>query len=170
MINQEMTVHSNDDFDIIPPPSEVAFEKLSQREKRSLLFHFLYAVESFDYQISLEAIVDNFNRGFNLNVPLESDIVRMAHSVIEEREALDLLYQPLLSNWRFDRLGVCTKLILRLAVWELVHTKTEPIIIINEAIELAKSFAEKDAYKFINGVLDKALTLFRNNIAPENIA
>ena len=46
------------------------------------------------------------------------------------------------------------KLILRLALWELLHTDTDPVVIINEAVELAQCFAEQDAYKFINGVLD----------------
>jgi transcription termination factor NusB len=37
----------------------------------------------------------------------------------------------------------------------MLYTKTPHRIIINEAIELAKAFAEKDAYKFVNGLLDK---------------
>ena len=36
------------------------------------------------------------------------------------------------------------------------HTDTASTVIINEAIELAKAFSEKDAYKFINGILDEA--------------
>jgi transcription antitermination factor NusB len=136
---------------------EKKFADLSQREKRSLIFHLLYAAESFDYQISLEAMVDNFNRGFDLDIPLDSDVAITAQTVIEHRDSLDEAYKPFLSNWRFDRIGVCTKLILRFALWELLNTNTLPTIIINEAIELAKCFAEKDAYKFINGVLDKAV-------------
>lgn len=137
---------------------EKKFAELTQREKRSLIFHLLYAAESFDYQLSLSAIVDNFNRGFDLDIPLESEFVATAETIIELRDQLDEAFKPLLSNWRFDRLGVCTKLILRYAMWELQNTDTLASIIINEAIELAKCFAEKDAYKFINGILDKAVT------------
>lgn len=133
------------------------FTDLNQREKRSVIFHLLYIAESFDYDISLEAIVDNVNRGFNLDIPIDSDVVTVARTITDSRHELDEIYKPLLSNWRFDRLGVCTKLILRYAIWELLNTDTLPTIIINEAIELAKCFAEKDAYKFINGVLDKAI-------------
>lgn len=136
---------------------EMEYDKLSQRDKRSLLFHLLYAAESFDYAVSLESLVHNFNRGFNLDVPVESDVVEIANTLITRRDELDEIYKPLLSNWRFDRVGVCTKLILRYAIWELLYTDVAPIIVINEAIELAKCFAEKDAYKFINGVLDEAL-------------
>lgn len=150
----------NDDYNNVEIASqeyEKKFADLTQREKRSLLFHLLYVAESFDYQISLETIVDNFNRGFNLDIPFDSNVVTSARLIIETRDALDEAYKPFLSNWRFDRLGVCTKLILRYAVWELLNTDTLPTIIINEAIELGKCFAEKDAYKFINGVLDKAV-------------
>ena len=147
-----------------------SFSQLSRREKRSLVFHFLYAAEAFDYQNSLESIVDNFNRGFDLDVPLDSDVVHIAQEIIEDRVALDQAFKPLLSNWRFERLGVCTKLILRYALWELQTTDTMPTIIINEAVELAKCFAEKDAYKFINGILDEALKQSGKTISePDNV-
>lgn len=128
---------------------------LSRRQERSLIFHLLYAVESFDYDISLDAIVDNFNRGFDLNIPQSCYAVSVAHAVIEQRDKLDEVLKPHLVNWRFDRIGVCTKLILRFALWELLETDTTPNIVINEAIELSKCFSEKDAYKFINGILDE---------------
>jgi N utilization substance protein B len=52
-------------------------------------------------------------------------------------------------------LGFSTRIILRIAMWEFNYSDMPPSIIINEAIELAKCFAEHDAYKFINGVLDE---------------
>ncbi|TET35536.1 transcription antitermination factor NusB [Candidatus Dependentiae bacterium] len=135
----------------------VAYNDLSRRDVRSLIFYLLYASESFDYQESLDAIVDNFNRGFDIDIPVDSEVVKVAQSVIDERDALDDQYKPLLSNWRFDRVGVSTKLILRFATWELLHTDTDSRIVINEAVELAKRFAEKDAYKFVNGILDRLI-------------
>jgi N utilization substance protein B len=133
------------------------FAQLSRRQQRSLMFHLLYAVEAFDYQESVDAIVDNFNRGFDLDVPMDSNVVAMVQATVTEREILDELIKPFLLNWRLERIGVSTKLILRLALWELKETDTPANIVINEAIELAKCFAEKDAYKFINGLLDEAV-------------
>lgn len=132
-------------------------ETLTQRDKRSLIFHLLYAAESNDYQISLASLIDNLNRGFDLEIPQDDPIAQTASAIIDKREELDNLYKPFLTNWRFERLGICTKLILRYAIWELLYTDTEQTIIINEAIELAKCFAEKDAYKFINGILDEVM-------------
>ncbi len=133
----------------------VAYNDLSRRDVRALIFYLLYAAEAFDYEESLAAIVDNFNRGFSLDIPYDSEVVRIAQAIINERGLLDELFKPLLANWRFERLGVSTKLILRFATWELEHSDTDSRIVINEAVELAKAFAEKDAYKFVNGVLDR---------------
>lgn len=131
------------------------YEELSRRDFRAVVFHLLYAAEAHDYTESLNSIVDNLNRGFELNIPLDSEAVQTAQRVIDYRDQLDELYKPLLANWRFDRLGVGTKLILRYATWELRYTDTDSRIVINEAVELAKCFAEEDAYRFINGILDR---------------
>lgn len=128
----------------------------SRRDMRALAFHFLYALDRFDYAVSLETIVENFRKGFKLNISDDSLAVRMARGAIEMREELDKQIKPLLRNWKLERLGCCTRLILRLALWELRQPEAIPSIVINEAIELAKSFAEKDAYKFVNGILDEA--------------
>ena len=144
---------------------EILCEALTQTEQRSLIFHLMYALDAFDYDISMESVADNFARGFGYIIPSESDVYKKAAAVVQDREQLDLLIIPLIENWRFDRLGIPTKLILRLALWELRNTQTDPVVIINEAIELAKCFAEKDAFKFVNGVLDKYL---KGSEAPQD--
>jgi N utilization substance protein B len=56
------------------------------------------------------------------------------------------------------------KAVLRVAVYELTNCLDVPYrVIINEAIELAKSFAADDSHKFVNGVLDKVVKLVRPN-------
>jgi N utilization substance protein B len=148
-----------DDTDSAPQTSAsdilISSNDLARRDARSLVFHLLYAMDSFDYQISLESVADNLGRGFKYDIDMKGSLFKEAQAIIAEREALDALIKPLLDNWRFDRLGVCTRLIVRLALWELLNTDTMPSIIINEAIELAKCFAEMDAYKFVNGILDE---------------
>lgn len=134
---------------------DINCDTLTQRDQRSLIFHLLYAADAFDYNATLESIADNFSRGFGIIIPHESLVFKQTEGVIQARLELDELFKPLLDNWRFERLGVCTRLILRLGAWEILNTKTDSIIVINEAIELAKCFAEKDSYKFINGILDE---------------
>lgn len=127
----------------------------SQRDLRALAFSFIYAVDRHDYVIRLEDIVTSYKDKFELEIGNDSYAITLARGVIDQREELDETIKPLLKNWKFERLGCCTRLILRLALWELIQAQALPSVIINEAIELSKAFAEKDAYKFVNGILDE---------------
>ena len=135
------------------------YAELTRRDKRSLIFHLLYVLESYEYDIDLQKIVTNLNTAYDLDIPLNAEEIVIATEIISKREELDQVYEPLLSNWRIERLGVCTRLVLRYAIWELKYTELSSTIIINEAIELAKCFCEKDAHKFINGILDEVLKI-----------
>ncbi|MGC2310877.1 MAG: transcription antitermination factor NusB [Candidatus Babeliaceae bacterium] len=138
-----------------PQDEEITCNQLSLSEQRACVFHLLYAMEAFDYSVSLESIAENLSRGFAYTIRPEDALFKQALAIIAHRQELDAHIIPLLDKWRFERLGMCTRLIIRLALWELINTPTEPSIIINEAIELAKCFAETDAYKFVNGILDE---------------
>ena len=70
---------------------------------------------------------------------------------------LDATFSPFLSR-KLDDLDQIDKGVLRLACYELTYCKDVPYkVVINEAIELAKSFATDDSHKFVNGVLDKVV-------------
>jgi N utilization substance protein B len=57
-------------------------------------------------------------------------------------------------HWRIERMPAVDRNIIRLAVYELLHTDTPPPVLIDEAIELARRFAGKESIQFVNGVLD----------------
>ncbi len=128
-----------------------------RREVRSLIFHLLYAADSFGYDVSVQALIHQFNDGFEMDIEPQGEIAATVAAIIAKRKELDEFLVPLFANWRLERIGCCTHLILYMASWELLETDTPSTIVINEAIELAKAFSEKDAYKFINGVLDQAV-------------
>jgi N utilization substance protein B len=68
---------------------------------------------------------------------------------------IDALIQQHTEHWRLDRLAVLDRLILRLAVWELRHASdTPPAVVLNEALELARTFSTDESVRFVNGVLD----------------
>ena len=152
--NENLNVNSLNDQE---REKTITSADLSRADTRSLVFHLLYAVESFEYENSLDAIVDSYNRGFNLDIKVTDEVFTIAQQVVDNRDSLDELIKPLLINWRFDRIGVATKLILRFALWEMREQDTPTIVVMNEFVELAKCFAEKDAHKFVNGILDKAV-------------
>ena len=58
-------------------------------------------------------------------------------------------------NWRVERMAVIDRLVMRLAIYELLAEQDTPAkVIINEALELARTFSADDSVRFINGVLD----------------
>ena len=138
----------------------------SMRDMRALVFNFLYVAEAFEYVKSIDDIVEMFKTGFNVELEDDSRAVIIAFNVIDQRKELDKHIEPLLQNWKLSRLGCCTLLILRMSIWELLEKQTPPSVVINEAIELAKCFAEKDSYKFVNGILDEICKKF--NLCVEN--
>lgn len=144
----------------IVPVDELTTELVSQnlttrRKMRSLLFHILYAADAFDYETPATEIARNFNREYETNIDLDGEIIKTVNEIAKKRDELDQEIIPFLENWKFDRIGRCTLLVLRYAIWEMLYSTTPHNIVINEAIELAKCFAEQDSYKFVNGILDK---------------
>ena len=130
----------------------------SQHAHRSLAIHFLYSARTQDYEVPLGAIIHDYQDAYGLVVAPDALAVQLAEGVIASRECLDALIKPCLKNWDLNRLETTTLLVLRMAVWESLNTKTERSVIINEAIELAKGFADDKAGAFVNGLLDTILT------------
>lgn len=74
-------------------------------------------------------------------------------------DELDAKIQPIAPDWPLDQIARMDRLVLRIGAYELLHEqKTPPKVVINEAVELAKSFGGENSSKFINGVLG---TLYR---------
>jgi len=82
---------------------------------------------------------------------------RLAAETVAQLDAIDRLIAETAEHWRPERLAVIDRLVLRLAIGELVRapdTKTPAAVVIDEALELARTFSTEDAVKFINGMLD----------------
>jgi N utilization substance protein B len=79
----------------------------------------------------------------------------LVRGTVGDLAAIDPLLSGAAAHWRLDRMALVDRLILRLAVFELLHEpETPPVVVINEAIELARTFSGDESVGFINGVLD----------------
>jgi N utilization substance protein B len=59
-------------------------------------------------------------------------------------------------NWRLERMARVDRNVLRLATWELVYKGDVPrAVVLDEAVELAKTFGTEDSKAFVNGVLSR---------------
>lgn len=80
--------------------------------------------------------------------------LEMAYGAWENRELSDSWIERVAPQWPPRRQPGVDRNILRLAIWELTHADTPQKVILDEAIELAKSFSTENSPSFINGVLD----------------
>src|ERR1700730_18966960 len=75
-------------------------------------------------------------------------------------EELDKIISSHSEHWRIERMAAIDRAILRLAIAELRTMGTPVKVVLNEAIELAKTFSSEDAASFVNGILDAAMKSF----------
>jgi N utilization substance protein B len=80
---------------------------------------------------------------------------QLVRGVWENREWLDGLISQASQNWDLGRIGAVERAVIRLAVREMLVQPEPPAqVVINEAIELAKTFGDIESGSFVNGVLD----------------
>lgn len=81
--------------------------------------------------------------------------VRLVHGTVAHLETIDAAIERHAQHWRLSRMAVIDRLILRLAAYELLREPDTPArVAIDEALELARTFSEDDAIRFVNGILD----------------
>jgi N utilization substance protein B len=83
----------------------------------------------------------------------------LVNKVLINKKNLDEKIQQRVSNWEMGRIALIDKILLRIAICELLYfTDIPPKVSINEAIEIAKIYSTAGSGKFINGVLDAILS------------
>jgi N utilization substance protein B len=79
----------------------------------------------------------------------------LARDTVERNEQNDPPLAHTTARWRPERMAVLDRLILRMATCEMLRDpETPPAVVINEALELARTFTTEESVKFINGMLD----------------
>jgi N utilization substance protein B len=124
-----------------------------RREGRQAAVQFLFARD-------LHGIVSDPERKAFWEMHMAKDAVRsyaeeLVNGILAHQVAIDTQISAVLENFSFERLGVVDRNILRLGVYELLHTEVPPPVVINEAIEIARDFGDIKTSKFVNGILDR---------------
>lgn len=77
----------------------------------------------------------------------------LAEGTWDNRIHIDAVISASSTKWRIERMPVVDRNILRLGVYELLHTDLSVAIVISQAVELAKTFSTAKSGSFVNGVL-----------------
>lgn len=128
---------------------------MTRRQAREQAFIIIFE-KSFQDDLTIEEIIDN---AVEAGVLEKEDFSEsLSKTVYENLEAVDKLIDENLVGWRKDRISKVSASILRLAISEILYFTDIPNkVSVNEAVELAKTYAPTDDAAFINGVLSSVL-------------
>ena len=126
--------------------------ELNRSELRKKIMTILYQIsicESNRITYDVNDLIKNI-------LEIDNDFVKeTVYGVITNRDKIDEYANKYLNNWTIDRLGNTDQAILRMGIYELLYTSTPSIVVINEAVELAKLYSDEAIKGMINSVLDK---------------
>ncbi|MBQ7352986.1 MAG: transcription antitermination factor NusB [Clostridia bacterium] len=132
---------------------------LGKRKVRKNIFELIFGYE-FNKE---ESALDYYNRAYDNFICEDDEEESVKISFLEINEKIveiDDIISKHLNGWKINRLSKVSLSILRLSTYEMLFKGLAPAISINEAVELAKQYAEDGSASFINGVL--------NNISKSN--
>ncbi len=126
----------------------------NRHRSRELALQTLYACEvgtTQDWQSTLERIADDS--------ALPAEVKKYARELVcaafNSLQQIDSIIQERAANWDLKRMAAIDRNILRLAVTELKNYPQVPAkVVIDEAVELAKTYGTDDSGKFVNGIID----------------
>ena len=126
-------------------------QNISRSDEREFAFTMLYAAE-FNHD-PLDSQIERLDEK---NQQKATPFVKKLISIyLNSQNEFDALIKKKLKNWDLKRVAIIDKVILRMALVEIVHfDEIPPEVSINEAIELAKKYSTAGSGKFINGLLD----------------
>ena len=129
----------------------MALTRSELREKCMVILYQYEIMLKTSIAIDIEEIIAN-------NLDIENDFVKeIVYGVITHKNELDELANKHMKDWSLDRIDKTGAQILRIGIYELKYTSTPDIVVVNEAIELAKKYSDDNVRKIINAVLDKII-------------
>jgi N utilization substance protein B len=129
-----------------------------RRKSRELALQFLYGQDlqkDFCAQDVLAEKLDAFCASFQADSKSMPYARQLISSICAHWQEIDNALADCSHNWRLERMAAVDRNILRIAAYEMLHEEdVPPTVAINEALEIAKRYAELEAVSFINGILD----------------
>ena len=139
------------------PPPVAQLGSDSRHRAREVALQMLYQWEVG--RAPIDEVCRTFWTGGPAGTPpaesVRSFATLLATGVATHAAQLDPLIAEAAEHWRVERMNVMDRLILRLGVYEFLHELETPSkVVINEALELGRTFSADESVRFINGILD----------------
>ena len=126
----------------------------------------LAAQAIYQWQVAGQDVIDIVNQFLVVQDPQKFDVGyfrQLISGVANQCSALDQALSPFLDR-PVERVDPVERAVLRLGAYELAHCADVPYrVVINEAVELAKTFGAEQGHRYVNGVLDQLAKAVRPN-------
>ena len=129
--------------------------KQQRKKAREAVLQALYAIHLS--QEDEETVLKDINERYNFDSATKEFIDELFRNTINDRKILDEKIEGALENWDIERINVIDRLIMQMAICEMLSLKKYEIpyqVTISSAIENAKKFSSEDSTAFVNGILD----------------
>lgn len=125
-----------------------------KREARVLALQVMYACDIRPDDDSV-SIFDTLNRNSSCSAKMSQYAKMLVEKALTDNKKIDSILQDFSENWDLQRMAVIDRNILRLAITELRYSRDVSYkVVIDEAVEMAKTYGTDESGKFVNGVLD----------------
>lgn len=119
-----------------------------EERKKAMITVYQYLLTDRDLD---ELITNTFEMDLDKIDPYFLDVIRTS---VKNKERYASYIDEVLTDWKFERLGMIEKAILLNGCAEFDLKQNSAAVIIDESVEMAKEYCDEDAYKLINRVLD----------------
>lgn len=130
-------------------------QKVSRHKQRIWVLQILYGLD-IRKKLDLENAQKSYQNFLEEKGILEDELYaeELLEGIIMEMELLDAQIYKYAINWEISRMPAIDRNILRIAVYEIQH-EIPLKVAINEAVKIAKKYADDNSPSFINGILSK---------------
>ena len=123
----------------------------SELREKCMIILYQWDILKKNKNIEIDEIIHN-------NLDIDNDFVKdIVYGVITHQDEIDEIANSYMKEWNINRIDKTGASILRMGIYEIKYMDTPEIVVINEAIELAKKYSDENVKKIINAVLDKVI-------------
>lgn len=138
----------------------------TRRRVREVVLQLLYE-DDLNPEQNVQVASQFLESRLHHNGPLVEFARELWRNVLKHRWEIDKALSSKAANWSLRRMAAIDRNILRLGAYEILMTNTPGRVVINEAVELAKRYGDRQSGQFVNGILDRILHDQSDDQAPE---
>lgn len=129
--------------------------RATRREIREWIVQLLFQMD-INPQENLDFVFVNFWHDKSLSQSQKNFVEHFVKLVLTNITTLDKIIANYAEHWNLQRMGTIERNVLRMAIFEMLYSTSVPhVVVINEAVDIAKYFSTNTSGRFVNGILER---------------